>query len=160
MFFIYVFLTDLITLATPPPSNTPESSKRSAVLSKVGSWGCCIAFITMGVESGLGGVFRTTSDILGDGGTKRSGEDVLVSATDSPRSGQRHCLEAKFADGRLLYSFASSTNESEASWELKRAYSMKGRNIWWRLLEYYSSFSHLFFSELSNQLFFKCLWKF
>lgn len=53
------------------------------------------------MESGLGG-FSTLSDIFGDDGLTRSGDDVLVSATDSPRSGQRHCLKAKFADGCLL----------------------------------------------------------
>lgn len=99
-----------MTLATPPPSNTPESSSLPVVLSRVGSWGCCSVFIAIGVESGLGGVCSTTSDILGEGGTMRSGDEVLVSATDSPRSGQRHCLEAKFADGCLLYGFTSSTN--------------------------------------------------
>lgn len=66
--------------------------------------------MAFGVESGLGGVFRQTSDILSEGGPMRSGDDVLISATDSPRSGQRHCLEAKFADGCLLYGFTSSTN--------------------------------------------------
>jgi hypothetical protein len=86
-----------MTLAVPPPSKTPESSSRLEILSRVGSGG----WIWMGVESGLGG-FRTASDILGDEGLTRSGEDVLVSATDSPRSGQRHCLKANFADGCLL----------------------------------------------------------
>lgn len=112
--YIYCFQiigTHLITLAAPPPSNTLESSSRPVVLSSVGSWGCCIVFMACGVESGLGGVFSTTSDILSEGGTMRSGEDVLVSATDSPRSGQRHCLEAKFADGCLLYGCTSSTKD-------------------------------------------------
>lgn len=99
-----------MTLAAPPPSKTPESSSRPVDLSTVGSCGCCSVFMVIGVESGLGGVFITTSDILGEGGTMRSGEEVLVSATDSPRSGQRHCLEAKFADGCLLYGFTLSTD--------------------------------------------------
>lgn len=64
----------------------------------------------MGVESGLGGL-STASDILGDDGMTRSGDDVLVSATDSPRSGQSHCLKAnllmaaysKFCEDILLH---------------------------------------------------------
>lgn len=79
----------LITLAVPPPpppppppSKTPDSSSLLGILSCVGSGGC----MWMGVESGLGG-FSWASVILGDDGLRRSGDDVLVSATDSPRSG-------------------------------------------------------------------------
>lgn len=46
-----------------------------------------------GVESGLGG-FMAFSECFGDAGITRSGDDVLVSATDSPRTGQSHCLKA------------------------------------------------------------------
>lgn len=87
--------------------------------------------MTRGVESGLGGVFRTTSDILGEGGTMMSGDDVLVSATDSPRSGQRHCLEAKFADGCLLYGINSSTNDGW--YRLKEWFGPLVQIVYWKI---------------------------
>lgn len=93
----------LITLVPPdiwkpPPSNTPGSSSRVVIGSCGGS---SLIDLPPGVESGLGG-FGPTSVILGEDGLMRSGEEVLVSATDSPRSGQRHCLKANCADGCLL----------------------------------------------------------
>lgn len=79
----------LITLVVvPPPSNTPESSSLLDNGSEVGSVVVVDVRTPGGVESGLGG-FGPTSDILGDEGLTRSGDEVLVSATDSPRSGYR-----------------------------------------------------------------------
>lgn len=86
----------------PPPSNTPESSKRLANCSEVGSVVLVVVVVVVvevvvvvvadlppgGVESGLGGL-GPTSDILGEEGLTRSGDEVLVSATDSPRTGYR-----------------------------------------------------------------------
>lgn len=78
----------LITLVVvPPPSNTPESSSLLDSGSEVGSV-VVVEERPGGVESGLGGL-GPTSDILGDEGLTRSGDEVLVSATDSPRSGYR-----------------------------------------------------------------------
>lgn len=82
--------SSLITLVVvPPPSNTPESSSLLESGSEVGS---VVVLVEEerpgGVESGLGGL-GPTSDILGDDGLTRSGDEVLVSATDSPRSGYR-----------------------------------------------------------------------
>lgn len=84
--------SSLITLVVPPPpppSNTPESSSRLESGSEVGSV-LPAAEVEVrtpgGVESGLGGL-GPTSDIFGDEGLTRSGDEVLVSATDSPRSG-------------------------------------------------------------------------
>lgn len=73
-----------MTLVVPPPSNTPESSNLLDSGSEVGSVACDRP--PGGVESGLGGL-GPVSDIFGDDGLTRSGEEVLVSATDSPRSG-------------------------------------------------------------------------
>lgn len=83
----------LITLVVvPPPSNTPESSNLLESGSEVGSVLVVVVVVVEerpgGVESGLGGL-GPTSDILGDEGLTRSGDEVLVSATDSPRSGYR-----------------------------------------------------------------------
>lgn len=76
-----------ITLVIPPPSKTPDSPSRH-IFSKVAWVGC----ICSGVESGLGGL-TMASDILGEVGQMMSGDQMLVSATDSPRTGQRDCLE-------------------------------------------------------------------
>lgn len=88
-----------ITLAAPPPSNTPESSSRADSGSEAGS--AARDRPPGGVESGLGGL-GPVSDIFGDDGLTRSGEEVLVSATDSPRSGQRHCLKEDCDGGCLI----------------------------------------------------------
>lgn len=81
--------SSLITLVVvPPPSNTPESSSLLESGSEVGSLVVVEEERPGGVESGLGGL-GPTSDILGDDGLTRSGDEVLVSATDSPRSGYR-----------------------------------------------------------------------
>lgn len=81
--------SSLITLVVvPPPSNTPESSNLLESGSEVGSVVVLEEERPGGVESGLGGL-GPTSDILGDDGLTRSGDEVLVSATDSPRSGYR-----------------------------------------------------------------------
>lgn len=94
---------NLITLVVvPPPSNTPESSNLLDNGSEVGSVVVLVVVVVVvvmvvvmveverpgGVESGLGGL-GPTSDIFGDDGLTRSGDEVLVSATDSPRSGYR-----------------------------------------------------------------------
>lgn len=65
----------------PPPSNGPGTSGCGVGSAEGGRSG---SRPRPGVESGLG----THSDIFGDAGLTRSGEEVLVSATDSPRSGQ------------------------------------------------------------------------
>lgn len=70
----------------PPPSNGPGTSCRGGSADGGLSGSRCRPATAPtpgpGVESGLG----THSDILGDAGLMRSGDEVLVSATDSPRS--------------------------------------------------------------------------
>lgn len=94
-----------MTLA-PPPSNGPGTS-------------CWIAGSTdvdgsvlplPGVESGLG----AHSDILGETGLTRSGEEVLVSATDSPRSGQTsHYLKSYTSMLHLLIEILFFSNKND-----------------------------------------------
>lgn len=74
----------------PPPSNTPDSSSLLLMASEM----------TSCRESGLGGAPSEEAD--GISGLTRSGEEVLVSATDSPTTGQRYCLKTDFAEGCLI----------------------------------------------------------